>query len=101
MKRYKYSLLLLIPFTVLVSCKKSAFVDANISPSTLASVDPSAQFLYASRSVPNDFEYYYDVLRDVNAWMQFSTRGTGNGCAFYIPSTHLTHRYVHYYGNVS
>src|SRR5258708_38525433 len=94
MKRYKYSLLLLIPFTVLVSCKKSAFVDANISPSTLASVDPSAQFLYASRSLPNDFEYYYDVLRDVNAWMQFSTGGTGNGSGFNIPGAHFNYRLV-------
>ncbi|HEX9511629.1 MAG TPA: SusD/RagB family nutrient-binding outer membrane lipoprotein [Puia sp.] len=100
MKRYKYSLLLLIPFTVLVSCKKSAFVDANISPSTLASVDPSAQFLYASRSLPNDFEYYYDVLRDVNAWMQFSTGGTGNGSGFNIPGAHFNYRYGNYYGNV-
>jgi len=73
MKLYKYSLLLLMPLTMMVSCKKADFVAANVSPSTLASVDPGAQFLYAARSLPNDFEAYYDNLRDLNAWMQFST----------------------------
>jgi len=100
MKLYKYSLLLALPLTVLVSCKKSAFVDANVSPSTLASVDPGAQFLYAARSFPNDFEYYYDVYRDLNAWMQYSTGGTGNSAGFNLPGSHFDYRYGNYYTNI-
>src|ERR1700720_2381236 len=100
MKQYKYSLLLLMPFTMLVSCKKADFVKANVSPSTLASVDPSAQFLYAARSLPNDFEYYYDVLRDLNAWMQYSTGGPGNSAGFNKPGGHFDYRYGNYYNNV-
>lgn len=100
MKRYKYSLLLFIPFAVMVSCKKSAFVAANVNPSTLTSVDPGAQFLYAARSLPNDFEYYYDVLRDINAWMQFTTGSTGNGSQFNLPGANFDYRYGNFYDNV-
>lgn len=100
MKLYKYSLLLLMPLTMLVSCKKSDFVKANISPSTLASVDPGAQFLYASRSLPNDFEAYYDILRDLHAWMQYTTGNTGNGPSFNTPGSHFDYRYGNFYGNV-
>lgn len=100
MKLYKYSLLLLMPLTMMVSCKKADFVAANVSPSTLASVDPGAQFLYAARSLPSDFEAYYDNLRDLNAWMQFSTGGTGNSAGFNLPGSHFDYRYGNFYTNV-
>lgn len=89
-----------MPLTMLVSCKKSDFVKANISPSTLVSVDPGAQFLYAARSLPNDFEAYYDILRDLNAWMQYSTGNTGNGSGFTQAGAHFDYRYGNFYGNV-
>jgi len=47
-----------MPLTMIGLLQKSDFVAANVSPSTLASVDPGAQFLYAARSLPNDFEAY-------------------------------------------
>jgi len=100
MKLYKYSLLLVLPLTVLVSCKKSEFVAANVSPATLATVDPGAQFLYAARSFPNDFEYYYDILRDINAWMQYTTGNTGNGAGFTRPGGNFNYRYGNYYTNI-
>ncbi|MDO6430201.1 SusD/RagB family nutrient-binding outer membrane lipoprotein [Flavitalea sp. BT771] len=100
MKLYKYSLLLVLPLTVLVSCKKSAFVETNINPSTLVNVDPGAQFLYAARSFPNDFEYYYDILRDINAWMQYTTGNTGNSAGFNRPGGNFNYRYGNYYNNI-
>lgn len=89
-----------MPLTMMVSCKKADFVAANVSPSTLASVDPGAQFLYAARSLPNDFEAYYDFLRDINAWMQYSTGATGNSAGFTSPGSHFDYRYGNFYGNV-
>jgi len=99
MKLYKYSLLILT-LAVLVSCKKSTFVEDNINPSTLVTVDPGQQFLYAARSFPNDFEYYYDVYRDINAWMQYTTGNTGNGSGFTIPGGNFNYRYGNFYTNI-
>jgi hypothetical protein len=38
-------------------CKKEAFVEANISPSTLYEVKPEDQFLAAAAGSQDDFEY--------------------------------------------
>ena len=99
MKLYKYLLLLSIPVVVGVSCKKSAFVAANEDPSTLTSVDPGAQFLYAASNMPNSFESYYDFLRGIMPWMQYSTGSAGNGLSFNNIG-HFDYRYGQYYGTV-
>ena len=100
MKLYKYVLALLILVTALGSCKKSTFVDLNIDPTTLLSVDPKQQFLQASAKLPNDFEYYYDVYRSLMPWMQYSTGASGNGSGFTNPSSHFNYRYGNFYSNV-
>jgi len=99
MKLYKYSLLVLT-LAVLASCKKSAFVEDNINPSTLVTLDPGQQFLYAARSFPNDFEYYYDVYRDLNEWMQYTTGNSGNGAGFTRPGGNFNYRYGNFYTNI-
>lgn len=100
MKRYKYLFLAIIPAMLAVSCKKDAFVKANINPSTLSTVDPGAQFLYASVHVPNDFEYYYDYYRAIMPWMQMITGSGGNGLNFTTQSGNFNYRYGNFYGNV-
>jgi hypothetical protein len=100
MKRYKYLFLAMIPAVLAVSCKKDAFVKANINPSTLTTVDPGAQFLYASVHVPNDFEYYYDYYRAMMPWMQMITGSAGNGLNFTTQSGNFNYRYGNFYGNV-
>src|SRR5579863_1056933 len=101
MKFYKYLLLLLITGSMMVtSCKKSTFVNDNIDPTTLLTVDPGEQFLQASTHLPNDFEYYYDVYRSLNPWLQFTTGLAGNGPGFTNPSSHFNYRYGNFYGNV-
>jgi Starch-binding associating with outer membrane len=100
MRSYKYLLLLLLPVATIVSCKKSTFVDANINPSTLTSVDPGSQFLYASQHFYSDFEGYYDFLRFEGPWMQLWTGGAGNGGSFNAPTATADYRYGNFYGNV-
>src|SRR6185503_15541501 len=66
----------------------------------LVTVDPSQQFLYAARSFPNDFEYYYDVYRDINEWMQYTTGNGGNGTGFTKPGGNFNYRYGNFYTNI-
>jgi hypothetical protein len=100
MKRYKYLFLALIPMVLAASCKKSEFVQANINPSTLTSVDPGAQFLYASTHFPSDFENYYDYYRAIMPWMQYITNSAGNAPYFTDQGGNFNYRYANFYGNV-
>jgi hypothetical protein len=100
MKRYKYLFLVMIPLLSMVSCKKSEFVADNINPSTLTTVDPGAQFLFASTAYANSFEYYYDYYRAIMPWMQMTTPGSGNAPNFTTQSGNFNYRYGNFYGNV-
>ena len=83
------------------SCKKSSFVAVNSDPNTLYKVDPADQFLAASTGCQDDFEYYYDVYRAINYWMQYSTNQTGNALGFMNPSSNFNERYGKiFYGRV-
>jgi hypothetical protein len=100
MKRTKYILLLLLPVFIVLSCKKSSFVDVNIDPSTLITVDPGNQFLSAATHASNDFEYYYDVYRAIMPWMQYITGSGGNAPSFTNVSGNFNYRYGNFYNNV-
>jgi Starch-binding associating with outer membrane len=100
MKLYKYLLVLSIPVVLGVSCKKSLYVKANEDPSTLTSVDPGDQFLYAASNFANSFEAYYDYYRAIMPWMQYSTGTNGNPQNFTNISGNFDYRYGNYYGNV-
>ena len=100
MKLYKYLFLVSLPIAAAVSCKKSDFVKANINPSTLITVDPSAQFLTASANFGNSFEYYYDMYRAIAPWMQYWTSSAGNTPNFTLQSGNFNTRYSNFYGNV-
>jgi hypothetical protein len=88
-----YAALLATVFAI--GCKKQAFVDANISPGTLYEVNPEDQFLAAAAGSQDDFEYYYDVYRSLNLWLQYATSGgaTGNSLNFTNPSGNFNYRY--------
>src|ERR1700678_1555298 len=100
MKRYNYLFLALIPMVLAVSCKKAAFVKTNINPSTLASVDPGAQFLYAASNFPNSFEAFYDYYRAIMPWMQMTPNSGGNPANFTNASSNFNYRYGQFYGTV-
>ena len=88
-----YTALLLV--AALAGCKKEAFVEANISPNTLYEVQPEDQFLAAASGSQDDFEYYYDVYRSLNLWLQYATNAgtTGNALNFTNPSSNFNYRY--------
>lgn len=90
----------MVPAMLAVSCKKAEFVKANINPSTLTTVDPGAQFLYAAVHATNDFENYYDYYRAIMPWMQMITNSAGNAENFTNQSGNFNYRYGNFYGNV-
>lgn len=94
MKRYQYILLSILLFTTAISCKKSEFVNQNVDPNTLYSVAPKEQFFAAAVASENDFEYYYDVYRSLNLWMQYATISSGNGTGLTNPGAHFNYRYA-------
>jgi hypothetical protein len=100
MKLYKYLLVLSVPLVLGVSCKKSLYVKANEDPSTLTSVDPGDQFLFAASNYPNSFEAFYDYYLDIMPWMQYVTGSTGNSSGFTGISGNFDYRYGNYYTNV-
>ncbi|SFB82698.1 Starch-binding associating with outer membrane [Parapedobacter composti] len=83
-----------------MSCKKESFVEANLNPATLYEVTPENQFLAASIQINNDYEYYYDVYRRLNYWLQYSTPASGNGFNFNAPGGNFNYRYNNFYNNV-
>ncbi len=99
-KLYKYFLLGAAITVTAVSCKKSAFVEDNISPTTIYELKPEDQFLRASINVANDFEYFYDVYRKLNFWLQYTTQSTGNGANFNLPGAQFNYRYGRFYGDL-
>ena len=77
MNKRNYIISLSMACLAIGACKKSSFVDANINPNTLYSVDPADQFLAAAAGSQDDFEFFYDVLRAENLWMQYATGAGG------------------------
>lgn len=99
-KNTKYLSLLFVVMISGVSCKKESFVKANLDPETLYTINPEDQFLNASTKVPNDFEYFADIYRATNLWMQYTTLSTGNGLNFNNVGAQFNTRYGNFYNNV-
>jgi hypothetical protein len=100
MKMNKYMIMLLLTCTM-AACKKQNFIDTNINPATLYAVDPADQFLSAASGSQDDFEYYYDVYRAMNYWMQYSTNGGGNSAGIVNATSNSNYRYAKiFYGRV-
>ncbi len=99
MKR-KLIILFFTAGVMFVSCKKENFVKENIDPNTLYSIAPEEQLLAAAVGSQNDFEYFYDVYRALNFWLQYTTNLAGNSPNFTNPTGNFNYRYGVYYGTV-
>jgi len=93
MNKKKYIISLSVACLSMAACKKSAFVEANLNPNTLYSVTPGDQFLAAASGCQDDFEYYYDVLRAENLWMQYTVNSGGNSSGFARVTGNFDYRY--------
>lgn len=99
MKLHKFIIPVLL-CTIITSCKKSDFVKANTDPNVLYKVDPADQFQAAAQGSQDDFEYYYDVYRDLMPWLQYSTPLSGNGFNFTGVGSNFNYRYRAFYTRI-
>jgi len=93
MNKRKYIISFSIACLALGACKKSTFVSDNLNPDVLYSVDPADQFLAAAAGCQDDFEYFYDVYRLENNWMQYTTGAAGNTPGFARVGGNFNERY--------
>jgi len=101
MNKRKYILSISIACLAFGACKKSAFIETNLNPDVLYSVDPADQFLAAAAGCQDDFEYFYDVYRLENNWMQYTTSPAGNTPGFARVGGNFNERYSKiFYGRV-
>jgi hypothetical protein len=101
MNKRKYIVSFSIACLALGACKKSAFVETNLNPTTLYTVDPADQFLAAAAGCQDDFEYFYDVFRSENNWLQYTTSPAGNTPGFARVTGNFNERYSKiFYGRV-
>lgn len=101
MNKRKYIVSFSIACLALGACKKSAFVETNLNPTTLYTVDPADQFLAAAAGCQDDFEYFYDVYRSENNWLQYTTSPAGNTPGFLRVTGNFNERYSKiFYGRV-
>ncbi|MBT2564773.1 SusD/RagB family nutrient-binding outer membrane lipoprotein [Pedobacter sp. ISL-68] len=89
----KIYFLMVSALLVVGGCKKESFVEANLNPTTLYEVKPEDQFLRAAVGSQDDFEYFADVYRAANLWMQYATLSTGNGLNFNNVGSQFNTRY--------
>ncbi|CAH0242808.1 hypothetical protein SRABI27_02764 [Pedobacter sp. Bi27] len=89
----KIYFLIISALLVVGGCKKESFVEANLNPNTIYEVKPEDQFLRAAVGSQDDFEYFADVYRAANLWMQYSTLSTGNGLNFNNVGSQFNTRY--------
>ena len=94
MNKRNYIISLSVACLSMGACKKSSFVDANINPNTLYSVDPADQFLAAAAGSQDDFEFFYDVLRAEMQWMQYSTGAGGTPAGTLNITSNFNGRYA-------
>lgn len=83
--KFQYKKILFATSVMLIfgaSCKRQAFVDMNVDPAVVYDVTPSDQFLAATTTFQDDFEWYYDYYRRIMFWMQISTSQNGNPSNF-------------------
>ncbi|QPH41155.1 SusD/RagB family nutrient-binding outer membrane lipoprotein [Pedobacter endophyticus] len=97
----KIYFLLISALLIAGGCKKESFVKANLNPTTLYDIQPEDQFLRAAVGSQDDFEYFADVYRAANLWMQYATLSTGNGLNFNNVGSQFNTRYGKiYYGRL-
>lgn len=95
------SLGLAVLLSALSSCKREAFIEANVNPNTLYDITPEEQFTNGCIAMFDaDFEYYYDYYRIMMPWLQYHTPQNGNGKTFMSDVGNFNQRYNYFYTRV-
>jgi len=95
---YVYLGLLLLAFS---SCSRSKFAAMNTDPDAVLVIDPATELTPGELSIhSNNFEVFYDFVRNINPWTQKYVGLTGNSATFQQSGGNINNRWGTFYGGV-
>ncbi|TDW95908.1 SusD/RagB family nutrient-binding outer membrane lipoprotein [Dinghuibacter silviterrae] len=84
-------------------CSRSNFAGLNTNPDAVLSIDPKTELTPAEVDIHvNDFEVFYDFVRDIKPWTQTYVLPTGNTSTFLTgaSTSNINYRWGNFYGGV-
>jgi hypothetical protein len=83
------------------SCNRSKFAGLNTDPDAVLSIDPKTELTPGETGmVSNDFEVFYDFIRNIKPWTQVYVPVTGNTSTFLQTGGNIGQRWSSFYGGV-
>jgi hypothetical protein len=83
------------------SCSRSKFAGLNTDPDAVLSIDPKTELTPGETGmVSNDFEVFYDFIRNIKPWTQVYVPVTGNTSTFLQTGGNIGQRWSSFYGGV-
>lgn len=96
--RYAFWGVLLITF---ISCSRSKFAELNTDPDAVLTIDPKTELTPGELAIHNnDFEVFYDFIRNIKPWTQQYVFTAGNTATFLTSGGNLNSRWGNFYGTV-
>jgi hypothetical protein len=85
----------------LYSCSRSKFADLNTNPDAVLTIDPKTELTPGETSMVNDnFETFYDFIRNINPWTQTYVPMGGNTATFQQSGGNIGARWGILFGSV-
>lgn len=98
--KYRYAFLGLLLMTIF-SCNKADLAKLNTDPDAVLTIDPKTELTPGELSIhSNDFEVFYDFIRNIKPWTQQYVFTTGNTATFQTSGGNINNRWGNFYGNV-
>lgn len=98
--KYRYvffGLLLMAAF----SCSRSKFSLMNTDPDAVLTIEPATELTPGEIDIhSNDFEVFYDFVRNIKPWTQNYVPTIGNSAIFQTSGGNINNRWGNFYGGV-
>src|ERR1700735_5595946 len=83
------------------SCSRTKFAQLNTDPDAVLSIDPKTELTPGEVDmVSNDFEVFYDFIRNIKPWTQVYVNTNGNTATFLTTGGNINNRWGNFYGGV-
>lgn len=85
----------------LFSCSRSKFAGLNTDPDAVLTIDPKTELTPGELDMfQNDFEVFYDFIRNIKPWTQCYVPVTGNTATFLQTGGNIGQRWSIFYGGL-
>ncbi len=98
--KYRCAFLGLLLITVF-SCSRTNFAKLNTDPDAVLTIDPKTELTPGEIDIhSNDFEVFYDFVRNIKPWTQNYVATVGNSATFQTSGGNINNRWGNFYGGV-